>query len=220
MRWTLRVKLALGLAGIVLAIMGVSMLLLTTSARDQLMENYRHFAIHTSDVALAGLELAMIDEEPAEIASVLQAIDHREGFRGIAVLDKRGEIKHSSNATDVGRVLSKDDPTCRVCHDRGVSDRPQTLILPSNDGGRILRVAAPVLNQPRCQGCHEERIMGMVVTDLSLAEPDRQMAATLWKLFLWALVTIVGVIGAVIGFVVPDGNPASGQLRPGHPGYR
>ena len=201
MRWTLRVKLALGLAGIVMAIMGVSLPLLTMSTRSRLMENYRHFAVHTNDVAIAGLENAMISRNPAEISSVLQAIDHREGFRGVFIVDKRGEIKHSTNATGVGRVLSKDDLTCRVCHDRRVSDRPQTLILPPKDGERILRVAAPMLNQPRCQGCHQERIMGMVIADLSLAEPDRQIEVTTRKLFLWALATIVGVIGGAIGFV-------------------
>lgn len=212
MRCTLRVKLALGLAAVVTVIMGTSLLLLTMSTRQRLMENYRRFAIHTSDVAVAGLENAMISRNPAEISTVLQAIDHHEGFRGVAVLDKRGEIKHSTNLRDVGRVLARDDPTCRACHDRGASDRPEAVILPSTDGGRILRVVRPMLNQARCEGCHHERVMGLVVTDLSLAEPDRQMAATVKKLFLWALATIAGVIGAAIGFVCQTVTRPLGHL--------
>jgi nitrogen fixation/metabolism regulation signal transduction histidine kinase len=43
--------------------------------------------------------------------------------------------------------------------------------------------------------------MGMVIADMSLADPDRQIEDTTGKLFLWALATIVGVIGGAIGFV-------------------
>jgi hypothetical protein len=147
MRWTLRTKLALGLAGIVMAIMGVSLVLLTMSTRSRLMENYRHFAVQTNDVAIAGLENAMISRNPAEISSVLQAIDHREGFRGVFIVDKRGEIKHSTNATGVGRVLSKDDLTCRVCP-TAASATGRTLILPPKDGERISGWLRPSSTSP------------------------------------------------------------------------
>lgn len=201
MRWTLRTKLALGLAGILTAIMGLSLLLLTTRTRHRLLEDYRRFAIHISDVAEAGLEHAMECQKPAEIMTVLQAIDRREGIEGVIIFDKRGEIRYSVEAGDVGRVLSMDDLTCRLCHDRPLTDGPQTVIFASADGERILRVARPMLNQPRCQGCHQETVLGMLVTDFSLAEADRQVASMLGELILWALVTSVGVIAAAIGFV-------------------
>lgn len=199
MRWTLRGKLALGLAGIVIAIMGVSVLLLTMSARDQLTENHRDFTIHIAEVGEAGLENAMMSQDSTEINYVLKAINHRAGVKRVVVLDKQGEIKHSTNARDVGIVLPKDDPTCGVCHERRPTDRPRAVILPSNDGA--LRVAKPLYNELRCEGCHKERILGMVVVDLSRAEIDEQVASTTRKLLFWALVTIVGVIAGAIGFM-------------------
>ncbi len=135
MRWTLQKKLALGLTVILIAIMVPSLLVLTVSTRERMVEYSRDFAIHVNDVAEAGLENAMISRDPAEITSVLQAIDHREGIEGVIVFDKRGEIKHSVVASDVGRVLTIDDPTCRVCHDHPLTDRPQTVILPAKDWG-------------------------------------------------------------------------------------
>lgn len=198
---TLRVKLALGLAVILTAIMGLSLLLLTLNARLRVVEDYRNFAIHISDVAEAGLENAMISRNPAEIKSVLQAINRRENIEDVVILDKRGEIKFAADAGQVGQIFSMDDPTCRLCHDRGVTDRPQTIILPAGGDGRILRVARPMHNQPRCQGCHQEQILGMLLADFSLAEADREVATTQGELFLWALVTIIGVVGAAIGFV-------------------
>jgi diguanylate cyclase (GGDEF)-like protein len=214
MRWTLRIKLGLGLTVILIAIMVPSLLVLTVSTREHMVEYSRNFAIHISDVAEAGLENAMISRDLTQITSVLQAIDHREGIEGVIVFDKRGEIKYSAVVSDVGRVLTIDDPTCRVCHDHPLTDRPQTVILPAKDGGRILRVARPILNQPRCQGCHQERVLGMLVTDFSLAEADRQVTGTLEELLLWSLLTMAGVLGAAIGFVhLMVARPLSHLLR-------
>ena len=117
MRWTLKVKLALGLAGIVAAIMGLSVFLLTLNTRARLVEDYRSSAIHLSDIAEAGLENAMISRNPAEINSVLQAIDHREGVQRVVIFNKQGEVKYAANPQDVSQVLSIDDPSCQVCHD-------------------------------------------------------------------------------------------------------
>jgi diguanylate cyclase (GGDEF)-like protein len=182
-------------------IMGLSGFWLTTNARHRLVEDYRNFAIRTNHVAEAGLENAMISRKPAEITSVLQAIDRREGLDGVMILDMRGTIRYSHDPAEVGRTLRTDDPTCRVCHDRPPTDRPGTVILPSRAGGRILRVARPLLNQPRCQGCHHERVLGMLVTDFSLAEADREIKSLLAGLLLWTLITLAGVVGATVGFV-------------------
>ena len=201
MRWPLHIKISLGLAGIVTVIMGLSVLLLTTSGRTKLVDDYRHTAIHVSDVAEAGLENAMMSNNQIEIAAVLQAIGNRASIADVIVFNKRGEIKHSVNPAEIGRILLIDDFTCKVCHGHALTDRPQTVILPSKDGERILRVARPILNQPRCRNCHQERILGMLVTDFALAEADRQIAATRTELFLWAVLTIVVVIAAAIGFV-------------------
>lgn len=178
------------------------------------MEDCRHTAIHVSDVAEAGLENAMMSNSRIEIAAVLKAIGNRESIAGVIIFNKRGEIMHSVNPTEIGRILAMDDPTCRVCHDHALTDRPQTVILPSQNGERILRVARPILNQPRCRSCHQQRVLGMLVTDFSLADADRQIAATRMELFLWAILTILVVIAAAGGFVhVLVARPLSHFLR-------
>ena len=214
MRWTLRVKLALGLAGIVTAIMGLAVVLLTLSTRARLAEDYRNSAIYLSDVAQAGLENAMVSRNPAEISSVLQAIAHHEDVQRAVILDKQGEIKYTTNPQDVAQVLAIDDPSCQVCHDHALTDQTQTAILQSQDGGRVLRVARPVLNQPLCQSCHQRHVLGVMIADFSLAETDRQVTTTVQELFLWALLTIAGVIGVAIGFVnLMVARPLSRFLR-------
>jgi signal transduction histidine kinase len=214
MRPTLQMKLALGVTGIVTVIMGLSAFWLAMTGRARLVEDYRNFAIGTTQVAEAGLENALISRNPTEITSVIQAIDKGEGFEGVMILDMRGTIRYSHEPGDVGQTLSQDDPTCRMCHDHSVTDRPKTVILPTRDGGRILRVAKPILNQPRCRSCHHERLLGMLIADFSLAEADRQATSSLASLLFGFLLTMVGVVGATIGFVYLEvARPLSAFLK-------
>jgi signal transduction histidine kinase len=201
MRLTLQMKLALGVIGIVAVIMGLSAVWLAMNSRAHLVEDYRNFAIGLTEVAEAGLEDAMISRNSTEITNIIRAVDTGGNLDGVMILDMRGTIKYSHEPGDVGRTLSQDDPTCRMCHDHPVTDRPKTVILPKGDGGRILRVAKPLLNQSRCQGCHHERVLGMLIADLSLTEADRRATSSLAGLLLGILLTMAGVVGATIGFV-------------------
>ncbi|MFH1627157.1 MAG: PAS domain S-box protein, partial [Pseudomonadota bacterium] len=202
MRWTLRVKLVLGIAVIMIATMGSSLLLLTINTRNQMMEDYRNFAIHLSDMAEAGLENAMISREPERVTSIMQAIGRREGIEGGSLFNRRGEIKYSIDPKDVGRIFSINDPTCRLCH--GITtpkDRPQTVILPSKQGASMLRVTRAFNNHPRCQGCHREQKLGMLVIDFSLAKIEQKTVAAISKQFRYTLMVAVIIIAALIGFV-------------------
>jgi len=201
MRWTLSVKLILGIAVIMTATMGSALLLLTINTRNLMMEDFSYSAIHLSDVADAGLENAMISRKQEEITNILQALGRREGIEGGAIFDERGEIKYSIDPKDVGRILSKDDPTCRLCHGATPKDRPQTLLLPSKQGARMMRVARPLYNQPRCQGCHRERKLGMLVIDFSMVDDERKTMAVISKQLRYTLTVAVIIIAALIGFV-------------------
>ena len=201
MRWTLSVKLILGIAVIMTATMGSALLLLTINTRNLMMEDFSYSAIHLSDVADAGLENAMISRKQEEITNILQALGRREGIEGGAIFDERGEIKYSIDPKDVGRILSKDDPTCRLCHGATPKDRPQTLLLPSKQGARMMRVARPLYNQPRCQGCHRERKLGMLVIDFSMVDDERKTMAVISKQLRYTLTVAVIIILALTGFV-------------------
>lgn len=201
MRWTLRVKLALGIAVILTVVLGSSLLLLTINTRDSMMEDYRHFTMHLSDVAEAGLENAMVSKKPEEIADVMRAISRGQSLKDAAILDNLGQIKYTIDPKNVGRILSKNDPTCLLCHGITPKDRPQTVILPSKQGSPILRVARPMFNQPRCQRCHRERKLGMLIIDFSLVEIEQRTTALMHRQIRNALIVAVIVIAALIGFL-------------------
>lgn len=201
MRWTLSVKLALGIAVILTVALGSSLLLLTLYTRDRMMGDYRRFTMHLSDVAEAGLENAMVSKKPEEIADVMQAIGRGKSLKDVAILDNLGQIKYSVDPKNVGRILSKKDPTCLLCHGIPPRDRVQTAILPSEQGPPILRVARPMFNQPRCQRCHRERKLGMLIIDFSLAETEQRTTALVSRQIHNALIIAAIIIAALIGFV-------------------
>jgi diguanylate cyclase (GGDEF)-like protein/PAS domain S-box-containing protein len=202
MRWKLSVKLALGIAIIMTVTMGSSLLLLTILTRDRMMEDYSNFALHLGDMAVAGLENSMISRNQEEMETIMQTISRGDEIEGGVIFDNRGEIKYSTDPKDVGRILSKNDPGCRLCHDiPSIKDQPQTIILPSKQGEHMLRVARPLYNQPRCQRCHQEKKLGMLVIDFSLGKIDRKIGVVISKQFYSTLMVAVIIIAALIGFV-------------------
>jgi diguanylate cyclase (GGDEF)-like protein/PAS domain S-box-containing protein len=202
MRWTLGVKLTLGIAIIMTVTMGSALLLLNMLTRDRMMDDYSQFALHLSDMAVAGLENSMVSRNQEEMENIMQTISRGDEIEGGVIFDNRGEIKYSTDPKDLGRILAKSDPGCRPCHDiTTIKDQPQTIILSSKEGAHMLRVARPVYNQPRCQRCHQEKMLGMLMIDFSLGKIDRKIGAVISKQFYSILMVAVIIISALIGFV-------------------
>ena len=201
MRWTLRVKLAVGIALILTVTMGSSLLLLATNTRNQMREEYRHFAIHLSGLADAGLENAMISKNTEEIAGIMQAIGRSNEIKDGIIIDNLGRVRYSINPKEVGRLFSMNDASCRLCHAISPEDRSETVILPSGQGGNIMRVARPIYNQPRCQSCHRERKLGMLMIDFSLAETEEKTMAVIGKQLRYTLAFAVIIISALMGLI-------------------
>jgi len=189
------------MAAILIAAMSASAIFNVIFIRDQLITDSRHYAMHLSEVAEAGLENAMIIKEPEKIKSIMHSIGSRADIVGAAIFNKRGEIKYSIKPDDVGRTFSKNDSICIVCHGGTLTDQTKTIILPAKQGARILKVVRPIINKPKCQGCHQERVQGMLMVDLSLAEVDQQATALLGQQLRQSLATVVIVIIALIGFI-------------------
>jgi len=201
MRWTLSSKIALGITVIMIASMGISVTLSAINVRNQLMSDSRRYAIHLSELAEAGLENSMINKDKEKINNILQAMGTSAEILGAAIFNKRGEIKYSTHPSDVGRIIAKRDSICLICHGGTVSDQIQTVILQPKQGARVLKVVRAFINKPRCQGCHQERVMGILSIDLSLAELDQQQTTALWQQIRHSLAIMTAVIFGLIGFI-------------------
>ena len=160
-------KAALGLLLILTTILGLSATRLTLSAQEQMLGDFRNYAIHVTNVAEAGLDNAMVSRDPSETNSVLQAVHGQEQIADVLILDPSGEVKYATDADMVGRVFTLADPACSICHDAGNQNTRQTVILPDAGSGRILRVATVLKNRTQCQPCHQSPTLGLLISDLS-----------------------------------------------------
>lgn len=148
------------------------------------------------EVALRG---QMLRRSPGVTAELLRAAGAQPDVRRAMVVDHAGVVRYSSRAEDLGTRLSRESPTCAVCHQVGRDGRPRTVLF-EEEGFDVLRTVRPIENGPECHGCHdpERRVNGILVLDLSLATAQAQLRAETRRIGL-AIVGVTVVILAGVG---------------------
>jgi two-component system sensor histidine kinase UhpB len=150
---------------------------------------------------------AMITRDLGQIKNMFQTLTDLEDVKNIFLMNKLGEIIVHSRNEDIGRKLDMGDPTCQICHRETTEILNKTIILASDEGGKIFRNVNPVLNREACHGCHNpsERVIGVLVTDFSLASIEDQLEGELRKniLFLGLFILIsISVISFTVNHLV------------------
>lgn len=139
----------------------------------------------------------------------------------IAEISRRGEscqdislVSHPSGRIsfsklqEVGAILDKDNQSCRLCHvnsDMSIaSQEPRDVLKTGLDGGRVMQVMTPIINQNSCRtaDCHVHGesgvVLGYLMTDYSLASFDERMMGLKPLLALAAIVAVLLVIGTLL----------------------
>ncbi|MFQ5543380.1 MAG: PAS domain-containing sensor histidine kinase, partial [Nitrospiria bacterium] len=150
------------------------------------------------------LETAMLQKEPHLLNEEVKRLSEQSGVERIMILNKRGELKISSDPKMVGKVYKNNvDPICLVCHQYSPVRRKNTTIAKDEKRTEIFRNMSLIYNRPRCYDCHDadEKINGILVMDLSMADTQRQLASNSNKIFGMALVMVL-VTSAVLGLLV------------------
>jgi PAS domain S-box-containing protein len=130
--------------------------------------------------------------------------------------DHYGEVKASRFRRDrpdqVVTKLELSEWSCATCHTREDlgGDRPQIedRVLASAEGGRVLSVMTPIMNQQRCHSCHADdpQILGFLNTDYSLARIDSTVTqrrtlitATVLSSLLFGLIALSLMFSGLLG---------------------
>jgi len=92
-----------------------------------------------------------------------------------------GRIIISTNDKEVGRIIDIHDPNLPVLatvKHEGTSIRHDLFL---SEGEKIFRNVNPIYNQKECFSCHkpEEKITGVLVTDFTLNNVEKQLQAEL-----------------------------------------
>jgi PAS domain S-box-containing protein len=134
------------------------------------------------------LDNYMMTRDLDSLHATLDSLKNIEPIDRIWLIDRRGTIRTSTDARDVGKRISLDDSQCSVCHEKNAgmhSVRTETLF----------RWAQPVLNKPRCHKCHDASVRnnGVFIIDFSLTEMGKYASANIRKggiIFVPAILSI------------------------------
>jgi signal transduction histidine kinase len=122
-------------------------------------------------------------------------------------------ITYSSNAADIGHVVSTQEESCDRCH---VAGEPLTrlelthrtrIFQSSPDSVRMLGITNPIYNEPSCwqAACHahdeSQTVLGVLDVTLTLAEADSNIRQSELAAIILA-VSVIGVLSLIIGFMV------------------
>ncbi len=127
------------------------------------------------------LKSSMVSKNMNEMKYILEVVDKYPDVKNIFILDRVGKIYISIDDKEIGKTITMDDPTCKICHHHTTEALNKTVIYTSPEGEKVFRNVNPIYNQEVCFPCHkpEDKITGVLVTDFTLSHIDRQLRAEL-----------------------------------------
>jgi two-component system, NtrC family, sensor kinase len=153
-------------------------------------------AERVSDVIKRSTTEYMLRNDREGLYRAIHTMADQPGMAKVRIVDAMGGIRYSTDAQEINDVVDKTAASCVGCH----SHEPPQMINSSrfriynNGDGRILGVITPIENQPACSNanCHahppNQRILGVLDTNLSLAQADKQLAQSSNRMVFYMLV--------------------------------
>lgn len=147
----------------------------------------------------------MLRNDVSALYRLIRTIGDDPGIVRIRIYNQLGRISYSSDTTEVGRHVDTASEACSGCHEK---ERPPAIRaahfrhLESNQDGRVLALIQPIRNEPACSRapCHAHpadlHVLGVLDTQLSMQDADRDLAAVSRSIVLWLVLALV-VVGLV-----------------------
>jgi len=156
--------------------------------RDRMIESLQP---DLGQVARSSLRQSMLKRDPGETQTLVDSISRQERVRDVVILDALGQVRFAPGGRRVGQIMDMADPACQICHRLEISVRQTRASFTAANGERILRTVEAIANEPACQTCHNanDRLIGVLITDFSLADIDRRLLSDLQSTFLVLFVT-------------------------------
>lgn len=177
--------------GVLLLIVGAPFFyLFYTLHRDRALDSLNQATTDMSRVLLHALERSMFETTPHALADATQRLADAPFVRRALVVDKTGRVVLSTDLRWVGQRVSRESPTCRVCHGEAAAARDSATIATDERGVAVFRTMRPVYNRPACHGCHApgDRVMGVLMVDFSADPAWARFGADVWRMFGLAVV--------------------------------
>jgi len=138
-----------------------------------------------SDVIKRSTAYYMLRNDRQGLYHTVQTMADEPGVAKVRVFDQNGRVSYSTDRREVNQIIGKTAEACADCKSLPLSQLDASdrfRIYRDASGNRILRVITPIENQPSCENaaCHahpaSQEILGVLDTNLSLAQADTQLA--------------------------------------------
>jgi two-component system NtrC family sensor kinase len=184
---TLSAKLNILLLGAMIVIFALLGYLNVRLHRQHLEQDTLLSAERISDVIHHSTTEYMLRNDREGLYHSIQTMADEPGVEKIRIFDQEGRITYTTDSVEENHVVDKTAEACYACHAQSQPlarlNRPDRFRIYRNAArARILGIITPIENQPACSNaaCHahpaEQRILGVLDTNLSLAKADVQLA--------------------------------------------
>jgi two-component system, NtrC family, sensor kinase len=195
------ISLLLGIMVLVFALLGYLNIQLH---RQHLEASALTSAERVSDVIKRSTTYYMLRNDREGMYHAMSTMADEPGMVRVRIFDKEGRISYSSEPAEVSHIVDKSAEACYGCHTQSQPleklNRPDRFrIYRDGSGQRVLGIITPIENQPSCSNaaCHahssEEKILGVLDTNLSLARADAQIKQSSWRMLAYTLLALVAI---------------------------
>jgi two-component system NtrC family sensor kinase len=185
--FTLSAKLSILLLGAMIVIFALLGYLNVRLHRQHLEQNTLLSAERVSDVIKHSTTEYMLRNDQEGLYHSIKTMAGEPGVEKIRIFDQEGRITYTTDSAEQNHVVDKTAEACYACHAQSQPlarlNRPDRFRIYRNaTRGRVLGIITPIENQPACSNaaCHahpaEQKILGVLDTNLSLAKGDVQVA--------------------------------------------
>ncbi len=192
-------KMIFGVVVALLLVTGLFLALLYQYHKEQLITSLRQQTSRIGQIIEISLEDRMLDKDTEGFQQIINTLGQEKGVEGIQIIDKRGRVWVASHPDLVGRNLALESPSCRICHDKGLREGSQTVLVSPKGDAPLFRLATPIPNREACKRCHDRsrELNGVLLMDFSMETLSRQLAASRTKMILWTAISAFVMIGVV-----------------------
>ncbi len=180
--------------------------------RRHLVSMLERSATETGETVLTSMHSSMLANDQTHLRGIIESIGRQEKVLELRIVDANGEIRHSSNPTEIGQVVSMTEQPCAGCHRAGKEEAAAGAhsgpeIYPTVNGKRALGLGVPIWNSPSCstESCHyhppEQRVLGVLDLELSTASIEDDIAGARNQIAVLFVITIL-MISSLVGWLV------------------
>lgn len=193
---SLRTKVTIGIVVPLLLILGLFTAIEYMRQRTILLNNLSLLASNAGQVIENNLRQEMLKSDFEGVQNVLDAVGADEAFRVLYLMDTNGEVIFAPREEGIGRRLDNSLPDCQPCHRLPPEERPESVVVTAADGQRVFRSMQPIENDEACSECHDpdQRLIGVLLTDISIAEFEAPLSGYLREDLLWWAGSILATV--------------------------